>query len=198
MKKILLIIVCLISFATIYEQNNIRFSGATFGTNVATFMKDFCKGEDSKYYRSKSDEIYNSDICNGYWGSTFINSEKWYFWAFSSRETNTAFRTICTHSHSSDLQGNVMLLVKVLEEKYGGHREENKSDLGYIHDGSNKFKEMFALYYYIKNASNKVIGEVRISCAPRGNGGLVELSYRDVAANDKAKIEYHNIVNNTF
>lgn len=91
-----------------------------------------------------------------------------------------------------------MLLVKALEEKYGGHRTEPQSNLGVIYDGSYKYKEMLALYYDVTDSNNNVIGIIRISCAPKGNGGLVELSYTDVAADRLATNEYNNIMKSSL
>lgn len=94
-----------------------------------------------------------------------------------------------------------MLLVKTLEEKYGGHKEEKQEDLGEIQTGIATYKrEMLALYYYVTK-NNKIIGEIRISAAPNDKDakwGYVELSYTDYAARELSVREYNSIMNSVL
>ena len=91
-----------------------------------------------------------------------------------------------------------MLLVKALEEKYGGGIQEKQEDLGWVKEiNSNSHKEMLALYYYVKNKKNQLIGEIRISAAPTDRNaisGWIELSYTDYSTRDKATREYNSLM----
>ncbi len=94
-----------------------------------------------------------------------------------------------------------MLLVKTLEGKYGDGVQEKQEDLGEIVHYNTYRKEMLALYYYVKNSNNKVIGEIRISAAPSdkdAKNGLIELSYTDYKAHEKATKEYNSIMNDAL
>lgn len=181
-------------------QQNIKFNGATFGTTVENFILGF--PEKPYLQKSYDSDIFNYNICNGNECYMKLNAETWKCYIFSSRKTDRVFRTVCTNNYPSDLQTHVMLLVKTLEEKYGGHIEEPKSELGVIKSGFDKLREMFALKYQIKNSAGQVIGEVRISCAPFKNtqtdGGCVELSYTDLATSALATREYNSIMHNAL
>ena len=90
-----------------------------------------------------------------------------------------------------------MLLVKTLEEKYGGGIKEKQENLGEIGYLGSYYREMLALYYYIKGSNGKRIGEIRISAAPsdrEAKSGYIELSYTDYSARDKATREYNSLM----
>lgn len=179
-------------------QQHIKFNGATFGTTVENFILGF---PEKPYIQKSYSDVFNPDICNGNEGYIKLNAETWHCIIFSSRKTNTVFRTVSVNGWPTDLQGHLMLLVKALEEKYGGHIEDKQSELGYIKHSSSKYREMLALRYQVKNTSGQVIGEIRISCAPWGtnnDGGCVELSYTDLAASALATREYNAIMHDAL
>ncbi len=201
MKKTLVLIIFMVFIClSTFSQTNIRFNGATFGNTVENFILGF--PEKPYIQKSYDTDIFNANICNGYECFMKLNSETWKCYIFSSRKTDKVFRTVCTIGYPSDLQGHIMLLVKTLEEKYGGHFEEPKSELGYIKSGYDKLKEMFALKYQIKNTFGQTIGEIRISCAPwknaQNDGGCIELSYTDLNTSVLATREYNAIMNNAL
>lgn len=204
MKRILSIIICCLSIFLANAQTNIKFNGATFGNTLENFIEGFPKKPYIKELHSN--KIYNPDVYNGYRGYVQFNSQDCETFIFTSRKSNKVFRTI-THKFSEDMQNDLMLLVKTLENKYGGHREEKKEDLGEIitgEYGDSSFREMLALYYTIYNNNNQPIGEVRISCAPvpRDNGkgkiGYIELSYTDYNTSKLAADEYNSLMNDTL
>lgn len=144
---------------------------------------------------------YNYNLCNHNFYYLYINSYSWNCHIFSSKITNTVFRTVCTQGYGLDLEENLMLLVKALEEKYGGGVQEKQDNLGEITRGNNHPKEMLALYYYIKGTNGQRIGEIRISCAPTskdGKSGYIELSYTDYKSRDKATAEYNSTMRNSL
>ncbi len=195
MKKFsITIIACLLAVCS-YSQEHITFNGATFGQSVNSFIKSFPKrpnwvvplipsGADANTYN-----LHDCDIS--------FNSGKWYCRIYSSKKSKSVFRTISV-ANFTDMKNSLMLLVKSLEEKYGGERQEKQENLGYIVEKNSKtHKEMLALYYYAKNKKGKVIGEIRISAAPADRNaisGWIELSYTDYKTRDKATKEYNSIM----
>lgn len=204
MNKIIsfLIFICLSS--VIGCAQNVKFNGATFGAPIEKFILGFPNGQNLKLedINDYSGELYNKEVSNGKMCDMMLNSNKWKCYIFSSRKTNTVFRTVCVQSFN-DLQNNLMLLVKSLEEKYGGHIEEKQSDLGNIYYFYGSYttrtikKEMLALKYEIRGSNNEIIGEIRISAAPNCpncKDGFIELSYTDLKASKLAASEYNSIM----
>ena len=196
MKKLsITIIACLLSICS-FSQEHITFNGATFGKSVKSFIKGFPQkpnwvvplipsGANAGLFK-----LHDCDI--------YFNSNKWYCKIYSSTKSNSVFRTISV-AQFSDMKNSLMLLVKSLEEKYGGGRQEKQEDLGYIVEKkySRTHKEMLALYYYAKNKKNETIGEIRISAAPidrNAISGWIELSYTDYKTRDKATKEYNSMM----
>lgn len=182
-----------------YSQEHITFNGATFGKSVKSFIKGFPQkpnwvvplipsGANAGLFK-----LHDCDI--------YFNSNKWYCKIYSSTKSNSVFRTISV-AQFSDMKNSLMLLVKSLEEKYGGERQEKQEDLGYIVEKNSKtHKEMLALYYYAKNKKGKVIGEIRISAAPTDRNaisGWIELSYTDYNTRDKATKEYNTLIHDAL
>lgn len=193
-------ILCLICFLTVfaYSQEHIKFNGATFGHTINEFIKGFPKCTKSTI--SLSPKGYNPNLCNWHAYLIRLNSQDWECHIFSSRISDTVFRTICVESFS-DLKNNLMLFVKTLEEKYGSAISEKQEDLGEIRHLGNDYREMMALYYYIKGKNGKRIGEIRISAAPRdkdAKSGWIELSYTDYSSRDKATREYNTKMRNAL
>lgn len=198
MKKLsIAIIVSLLSICS-YSQEHIKFNGATFGKPLNEFIKGF-PGTVSGM--SSSPKGHNSNLCNWKCYGIILNSQRWECHIFSSRTTNTVFRTVCVNSFNKDLKNQLMLLVKTLEEKYGGGTQEKQEDLGEVVYFQTYKKEMLALYYYIKGSNGKRIGEIRISAAPtdkEAKSGYIELSYTDYSARDKATREYNTLMRNAL
>lgn len=198
MKRIYFIfVICLIA-ACSYSQEHIKFNGATFGLPLNEFIKGFPKS--SKSTISLSPKGYNPDLCNWHAYLIRLNSQDWECHIFSSRTSDTVFRTICAESFS-DLKNNLMLYVKTLEEKYGSGIPEKQENLGEIRYLGDDHREMMALYYYIKSKNGKRIGEIRISAAPRdreAKSGWIELSYTDYSSRDKATREYNSKMRNAL
>lgn len=200
MKRIITLVMAVFAIAYASAQSHIKFNGATFGSTVENFILGF---PEKPYLQNSYADIFNKNICNGYECFLKVNAENWKCFIFSSRKTDTVFRTVCVNGWPSDLEEHLMLLVKALEEKYGGHIEEKQEDLGYISHGASyqKYKEMLALKYKVRNANNQIIGEIRISAAPwkaGSDGGCVELSYTDLAASAQATREYNSIMHNAL
>lgn len=195
MKRI--VIALLIAFCAVASnaQTHIKFNGATFGQSVGNFILGF---PEKPYLQTSYEDFFNKNICNGNEAYIKLNAETWKCYIFSSRKTNTVFRTVCVNGWPNDLERHLMLLVKALEEKYGGHIKEKTEDLGFIRHGSvGKYKEMLALKYEVLNASRQVIGEIRISAAlwkAGSDGGCIELSYLDLNASRLATSEYNSIM----
>lgn len=200
MKRLIAIVyICSLTLCS-FSQEHITFNGATFGKSVKSFIKGFPQkpewvvplipsGANAGLYK-----LHDCDI--------YFNSRKWYCKIYSSIKSNSVFRTISV-AQFSDMKNSLMLLVKSLEEKYGGGRQEKQEDLGYIIEKkySTPHKEMLALYYYVKNKKNEIIGEIRISAAPTdGNAisGWIELSYTDYKTRDKATKEYNSQMQNAL
>ena len=199
MKRITIIFI--ISLLTIFSfsQEHIKFNGATFGKSSKSFVKSFHPRPTwvGSYIPSGADAgLYSLHGCD-----IFFNSHKWWCRIHSSKKSDSVFRTISI-AQFSDLKNSLMLLVKSLEEKYGGERQEKQEDLGYITErNSTTHKEMLALYYYVKNKNNKVIGEIRISAAPTDRNaisGWIELSYTDYSSRDKATKEYNSLMHDAL
>ncbi len=193
-KAVLIIIVSLLSVCS-YSQEHITFNGATFGKSVNSFIKGFPKKPDWVVPLIPSGAnagLYKLHDCDIY-----FNSQKWYCRIYSSKKSNSVFRTISI-AKFSDMKNSLMLLVKSLEEKYGGERQEKQEDLGYIVEkNTTTHKEMLALYYYVSNKKNQIIGEIRISAAPLDRNaisGWIELSYTDYKTRDKATQEYNSLI----
>ena len=185
---------CIVSFYS-YSQEHIKFNGAVFGQPLNEFIEGFPKPlrEDS----GRPPKGYNSNLCNHKLYVMKLNSEWWRCHVFSSRTTNTVFRTVSVIHCITDLKSKSMLLVKALEEKYGGGIQEKSDELGEVEFSEFSNREMFALYYYIKNAQGRTIGEIRISVAPSSKdatNGLIELSYTDYSSRDKATKEYNTLM----
>jgi hypothetical protein len=194
MKKIALLFIALILTICSYSQEYIKFNGATFGKPLNEFIKGF-PGSPTKY-NDGFPKGFNSSLCNHYCYLVRFNSRNWKCHIFTSKTTDTVFRTVSVESYT-DLKNNLMLLVKALEEKYGGGVQEKQENLGEVVYGSKYYKEMLALYYYIKGKNNKRIGEIRISAAPwdeNATWGVIELSYTDYNSRDKATREYNSLM----
>lgn len=196
MKKLsITIIACLLAVCS-YSQEHIKFNGATFGKPLNEFIKGF-PGNPGKYYDGFPTG-YNVSLCNHYCYLVRFNSTNWRCHILTSKTTETVFRTISVEL-TSYLKNDLMLLVKALEEKYGGGVQEKQENLGEISTSTSKYKEMLALYYYVKGTNNKRIGEIRISAAPLGtSGGYIELSYTDYKSRDKATKEYNSKLRNAL
>ena len=190
MKRIFIFsIVCLLTVCS-YSQEHIKFNGATFGLPLNEFIHGFYKMPS----KSTADppKGYDYYLCNHNAYYLDIESNTWTCHIFSSKITDTVFRTVCVNSYS-DLKTNLMFLVKALEDKYGGGVQEKQEDLGEISYYGSYHREMLALYYYAKGANNQRIGEIRVSCAPANKEatyGYIELSYTDYKSRDKATREY--------
>lgn len=199
-KGLFTFIVCLLAISS-YSQQHIKFNGATFGQSVQSFIQCFNSGFSSSTTGQFPPKGYNSNLCNHNCYDIKLNSQDWYCHIFSSRITNTVFRTVCVKAFYYDLETQLMLLVKTLENKYGGGVQEKQEDLGQIGYYSDYKREMLALYYYIKDYNNKTIGEIRISAAPtdkEAKSGWVEISYVDYKSRDKATQEYNTLMDDTF
>lgn len=198
MKKFsITIIACLLAICS-YSQEHIKFNGATFGRPLNEFIKGF-PGSPTTYYDGFP-KGFNSTLCNHYCYLVRFNSTNWKCHIFTSKTTNTVFRTVSVECYT-DLKTNLMFLVKALEEKYGGGVQEKQENLGEVVYGSSYYKEMLALYYYIKGNNNKRIGEIRISAAPRDKNatwGIIELSYTDYSSRNKATREYNSLMRNAL
>lgn len=201
MKKIhLVIIVCFISLCS-HAQEHISFNGATFGVERNSFISSINK--ESHFYTIT---IYNhtyKDVYERlflYHGK--INTYRANYYIHSSLKTNKVFEVIAWFG-VDNLKEELMLFVKGLEAKYGDHIKEKPEDLGVItdtdsqHNSRCEYREMLALKYIIRSPkTNKDIGEVRISAAPRhsptfeGDSGYIELTYRDYSAAESAIAEY--------
>lgn len=196
MKKLsITIVVCLLAVCS-YSQEHVKFNGATFGKPTKSFVKSFPKRPTYHHQMIQSESnagLYNLDEC--YWVS--FNSNEWFCKLFSSIKTRLVFRTICVANYS-DLKNGLMLLVKALEEKYGGGIQEKQEELGKIVEiNGRSHQEMLALYYYVKNKKGKTIGEIRISAAPidrNAISGWIELSHTDYKTRDKATKEYNSMM----
>lgn len=208
MKKYLLLIIISAFYFSVSAQNHIKFNGATFGQPLNTFIDGFIKGTYGKSPQESIEKItygshYNPDLYDLHLGTIDLNAREWQCSIHSSRKTNIVFQTVSVR-FSSDLQNDLMYLVKTLEEKYGGHKEAKQDELGKVYYKSTYWdghQEMLALTYYIKNSSGQNIGEVRISCAPTwkdGKGGYIELNYKDNAALSTAQNEYNAIMKNAL
>ncbi len=202
MKKFVFVtLACLFLSLQAYSQQHIRFNGATFGQPLQSFIQSFHTGTPTKDTMQYAPEGFNSNICNRNCYVTKLNSQDWYCHVFSSRLSNTVFRTISVRAFYGDLETQLMLLVKTLEGKYGGGAQEKQEDLGKIRYFSDLKREMLALYYYVKNANGATIGEIRISAAPtdkEATSGWVEISYTDYKSRDLATREYNTLMNDTF
>lgn len=197
MKKILItFFACLLSICS-FSQEHIKFNGATFGKPLNEFIKGF-PGSPTTYFDGFP-KGFNNSLCNHYGYLVRFNSTNWRCHIFTSKTTDTVFRTICVESYL-DLKNNLVLLVKALEEKYGGGIQEKQENLGEVVYGSDYYREMLALYYYIKGKNNKRIGEIRISAAPfkDAKSGVIELSYTDYSSRDKATREYNSSMRNAL
>ena len=199
MRRILcLFIVCFLTICS-YSQEHIKFNGATFGLPLKEFIKGFpAPISEASSYTLKG---YNPNLCNRNCYYIKLNSESWYCNVFSSRKSDTVFRTISVNAFYQDLENHLMLLVKALEEKYGGGVKEKQENLGEVSYLGSSHKEMLALYYYVKGRNNQRIGEIRISCAPSDKDakyGYIELSYSDYNAQKLATREYNSLMRNAL
>lgn len=201
MKKTVFLLLLICPILPVWSQTNIKFNGATFGTTPEIFISGFPEKPTIMAFTNR--EIFTPDVCNGYVGDIKLNTEIWNCYFLSSRKSNKVFRTVCNR-HSDQMQNDLMLLVKTLEDKYGGHREEKQEDLGKIYSAyylSIGQREMLALYYTIRNSNNQAIGEIRISCAPsdkEAKKGYIELSYTDFSTQKIAQNEYNSIMYNAL
>lgn len=200
MKRITLIfIICFLTICS-YSQEHIKFNGATFGKPVTEFIKGF-PGSPSLYSGYfKAPKGFNPDLCNKDFCFIRLNSQQWSCHIFSSRSTKTVFRTVSI-GYFDNLETQSMLLVKTLEEKYGGGVKETQGDLGEVVGNNEYYKEMLALYYYIKGSNGRRIGEIRISVAPKDRNamkGYIELSYTDYSAQKLATREYNSLMRNAL
>lgn len=200
MKRIILLFI--VYFLTIcsYSQEHIKFNGATFGKPVTEFIKGFPGSPSISSGYHKAPKGFNPDLCNRDFCYIRLNSQDWSCHIFSSRSTKTVFRTVSV-KYFDNLETQSMLLVKTLEEKYGGGVQETQGNLGEVVGYDEYFKEMLALYYYIKDSSGRRIGEIRISIAPKdrnAKNGYIELSYTDYNAQKLATREYNSLMRNAL
>lgn len=182
-----------------YSQEHIKFNGATFGKPLNEFIKGFPGSTSST--SAYAPRGYNSNLCNWKCYNMELNSQNWECHIFSSRTTNTVFRTVSAKAFYGDLENQLMLLVKTLEQKYGGGIQEKQENLGEVVYFYTYKKEMLALYYYIKGSNGKRIGEIRISAAPTdkdAKSGYIELSYTDYSAQKLATREYNSLMRNAL
>lgn len=200
MKKLsITIIACLLEVCS-YSQEHIKFNGATFGKPVTEFIKGFPGSPSLSSSYHKAPKGFNPDLCNRDFCYIRLNSQDWSCHIFSSRSTKTVFRTVSV-GYFDNLETQSMLLVKTLEEKYGGGVQETQGNLGEVVGYSDYYKEMLALYYYIKDSNGRRIGEIRISVAPKDRNamkGYIELSYTDYSSRDKATREYNTKMRNAL
>lgn len=202
MKKLVIVIIaCFLSVCS-YSQEHIKFNGATFGQPFNEFVKGFPQGthkiNDYRIYpKGYNDNLYNYEVY-----SVKLNSDQWECRIFSSKTSNIVFMTVCSlQFNRDDLENNLMLLVKALEQKYGSGISEKQENLGEIPYYYSTHREMLALYYYVKDRNNKKIGEIRVSASPKdekAKNGWIELSYKDYKSHDKATREYNAIMNNAL
>ena len=200
MRKVIIFAIGVLFTLCSYSQEHIKFNGATFGLPLNEFVKGFPQ-KPSISTISHPPKGYNSNLCNrnAYW--VMLNSNSWECQIFSSRKTNTVFRTICVLDCTNDAEQQLMLLVKTLEEKYGGGVQEKQENLGEVGYLGRYHREMLALYYYVKGRNNKRIGEIRISVAPEdknAKSGLIELSYTDYNSQNKATREYNSLMHDAL
>ena len=200
MKKIIIISICLLIAICSYSQEHIKFNGATFGKPY----KEFVKGFPQKSFKSSSiyhPKGYNSSLCRHQGYLIDLNSQYWNCHIYSSITSDIVFRTVSVNRFW-DLRNDLMLLVKTLEEKYGGGINEKQDNLGEIYNDGRYYREMLALYYYIKGTNGRVIGEIRIAAAPFSTTdtktGWIELSYTDYSSRDKATREYNSKMRNAL
>ena len=200
-KKILITLLLALSSFFTYAQEHITFNGATFGTDLSTFMSSVnCYIPDTRFVNHSHKDVYNRRFTN----MGKINTYNACYYIHSSVKTNTVFETIAWFK-AENLQDELKRYVATLEAKYGSHIKVNSEELGWIvnrrhtHDEISRHKEILALKYMIRSRkTNKVIGEIRISGAPEhspsyeGDSGYIELTYRDYAAADSAMSEYKN------
>lgn len=200
MKRLLIIVYfCLLSICS-FSQEHITFNGATFGKPVTEFIKGFPGSPSLSSSYHKAPKGFNPDLCNRDFCYIRLNSQDWSCHIFSSRSTKTVFRTVSV-GYFDNLETQSMLLVKTLEEKYGGGVQETQGNLGEVVGYSDYYKEMLALYYYIKDSNGRRIGEIRISVAPKDKNamkGYIELSYTDYSAQKLATREYNSLMRNAL
>ena len=200
MKRLLIIVYfCLLSICS-FSQEHITFNGATFGKPVTEFIKGFPGSPSLSSSYHKAPKGFNPDLCNRDFCYIRLNSQDWSCHIFSSRSTKTVFRTVSV-GYFDNLETQSMLLVKTLEEKYGGGVQETQGNLGEVVGYSDYYKEMLALYYYIKDSNGRRIGEIRISVAPKDRNamkGYIELSYTDYSAQKLATREYNSLMRNAL
>lgn len=199
MRKVVLITILGLLSICSYSQEHIKFNGATFGQPLSEFIKGFPQKPERSTI-SYPPKGFNSSLCNRNAYLISLNSYTWECQIFSSKKTNTVFRTICVQDFM-DLENQLMFIVKTLEEKYGGGIQEQQGNLGEVGYFGSYYREMLALYYYIKNNRGKRIGEIRISAAPRDKDaktGCIELSYTDYNSRNKATNEYNSMMRDTF
>lgn len=201
MKRITILLIALFLTICSYSQEHIRFNGATFGKSVTEFVKEFPGSPSLTTIYHKAPKGFNPNLCNRDLCYIKLNSQDWNCHIFSSRSTKTVFRTVSVGYFYKDLESQLMLLVKTLEEKYGGGVKEQQGNLGEIVGHDEYHKEMLALYYYIKGSNGKRIGEIRISTAPtdrNARNGYIELSYTDYSSQEKATKEYNSLMRNAL
>lgn len=199
MKNTLVVaILSLISICS-YAQEHISFNGATFGVERSSFLSSIDKiGTHVEYISHTYKDVYNRH----FYPEGKINTYSAQYYIHSSLKTNIVFELVAWF-RVSNLKEELMLFVKSLETKYGGHINENADDLGeiidrtYSHGTYGKYREMLAMKFTIKSQKTKnEIGEIRISAAPThsptydGDSGYIELTYRDYSAAESAIAEY--------
>lgn len=199
MKRVFLVVfICFFTFCS-YSQEHIKFNGATFGKSLNSFVSDF--PDKATHIVPLIPSGANTGLYKLHGCSITFNSTKWYCKLLSSIKSKSVFRTISV-APFSDMKNSLMLLVKSLEEKYGGEIQEKQENLGQIvEDNGRCHREMLALYYYPKNKKGKIIGEIRISAAPTDRNavsGWIELSYTDYSSRDKATREYNSKMRNAL
>jgi uncharacterized Fe-S cluster protein YjdI len=201
MKRILLIIILTISaFHAIEAQEHISFNGAQLGQTLTEFQRyikgglyaSYDKGNGrSPFYKTPIKHDYK-DIYHKYEASGYFNENHCRYIINCSKGKDIVFEVTC-YFWVSNLQEASKTYVGHLEQKYGGHIEEKKEDLGAINGKS----EMFAFTYYIPSAvyKDKAIGEIRFAVAPSDNiSGWIEFNYRGYAAAQIAIDECNQIL----
>lgn len=198
MKRILLIIILTISsFHAIEAQEHISFNGAQFGQTLSDFgysIKGGLRSFSDRFYSFNKSPINHDykDIYLKYQASGTFNGNPCYYIIHCSKGSEVVFEVIC-YFHVSNLQEASKTYVAHLEQKYGGHIDEKKEDLGSINGKS----EMYAFTYYIPSAAykDKAIGEIRFAVAPSDNkSGWIEFNYRGYAAAQIAIDECNQIL----
>ena len=108
MKKFIILLTSLLFSVQLFSQEHIKFNGATFGQSLPSFVQSL-RNSSKSHYQFIEPKGYNSNICNRASYYVKLNSQDWQYQVFSSRISNTVFRTISVNSFYSDLETQLML-----------------------------------------------------------------------------------------